>query len=278
MLHTPGTYLEIPREDAADNPSVACSFGLHCAPWVHVKNHYDNYGTKVELLLDPKDVVSVPHDGRGEKIRVCRYKILREMKAGDEPLKDVLAKMKRKTTAEGKELREKAAKLTKVALDFDGGNLVVPPDVMIAAGIEPKDKAQVYVMQGYAIIGKMADTEVLAKQVQRNVGKFDGAKAVPAAISPRCSISIEGALLRNMTKDGSTFAQYEAEITSLNKRKIIRLTAIESAGLTKQSAKLKEVKKAGVKEKATRKVEKKTAKKATKKKAAKKAAKKTAKK
>lgn len=269
LVHTPGTFLEIPRGDAVDNPSVACSFGLHCAPWCHVKSIYGSYGAIVELLLDPADVVSVPHDGRGEKLRVCKYKIIRVMKQGDEPLRDVLAKMKRKTTAEGKVLREKAEKIKKTVVEFEGGNLVLSPDILIAGGVEQKDEINLFLFKGYALLGKRKDTESLEKQVQQQRGKFADSKTIQLRASARGAVSIEEALISIIGEDRKTYAKYNVEITTLSKKKIIKITPTDE--LTDASRKVIASKKEHVKSKAVKKVQKKAQKKKAKKAATKKA-------
>jgi hypothetical protein len=67
-----GSVVTMPRSSVADNPSAACSTGLHVATHDFAKS-FAGYCFKVEV--DPRDVVSVPgYDTT--KVRVCRYKVL----------------------------------------------------------------------------------------------------------------------------------------------------------------------------------------------------------
>jgi hypothetical protein len=67
-----GSTVEIPRSYVDFDPGSACSTGLH----VGTRNYAASYGpVLLEVRVNPRDVVSVPTDGGGEKIRVCRYYI-----------------------------------------------------------------------------------------------------------------------------------------------------------------------------------------------------------
>lgn len=69
-----GDVVTMPRSEVAHDPSVACSRGLHVA----TRNYAQGYGNVVlEVHVNPMDIVSVPNDARGEKVRVCRYKVAR---------------------------------------------------------------------------------------------------------------------------------------------------------------------------------------------------------
>lgn len=65
-----GSIVSMPRSQVEDNPSVGCSRGLHVA----TRDFANSFGDEVlEVAVSPTDVVSVPVDGAGEKVRVCRY-------------------------------------------------------------------------------------------------------------------------------------------------------------------------------------------------------------
>lgn len=75
----PGNTIQMPREGVAFNPKESCSTGLHVACLSYAKG----YGSRVvAVLIDPADVVSVPFDSDAQKIRVCRYSVIRDW---DEP-------------------------------------------------------------------------------------------------------------------------------------------------------------------------------------------------
>lgn len=68
-----GAVVSMPREDVQDDPTITCSYGLH----VGNKEYADGFG-RVTLVVkvDPADVVSVPTDYSGQKMRCCRYEVV----------------------------------------------------------------------------------------------------------------------------------------------------------------------------------------------------------
>jgi hypothetical protein len=73
LPNDPGNVVEMPRSSVAYNPSVACARGLHVGTYQYAKHWGD---VVIEVRINPRDVVSVPYDGNGEKIRVCRYAVV----------------------------------------------------------------------------------------------------------------------------------------------------------------------------------------------------------
>lgn len=73
----PGCEVTMPREKVAFDPSVACSAGLHVANLSYAESFASSSDHIVLVEVDPSDVVSVPYDSNAEKIRCCRYKVLR---------------------------------------------------------------------------------------------------------------------------------------------------------------------------------------------------------
>jgi hypothetical protein len=65
--------VSMPREEVDDNPNNTCSSGLHVAAYNYANNF--SQGHLLEVEVNPKDVVSVPVDYDGEKMRVCAYKV-----------------------------------------------------------------------------------------------------------------------------------------------------------------------------------------------------------
>lgn len=66
------TTVTMPRNMVEDDPTKACSQGLHIAS----KEYARDYGTVVEVSVDPADIVSVPYDYDNKKCRCCRYEVL----------------------------------------------------------------------------------------------------------------------------------------------------------------------------------------------------------
>ena len=73
----PGAYITMPRNRVNDNPNETCSRGLHVGNYDYVVNTFSQHNSYVMLVeVDPADVVSVPTDYQGGKLRTCRYKVL----------------------------------------------------------------------------------------------------------------------------------------------------------------------------------------------------------
>ncbi len=80
-----GSVVEMPREQVDDNPNNTCSYGLHVACF----NYAEGFGPKlIEVKVNPKDVVCVPEDYEGTKMRVCRYEVVNE--SDNRPKNDTL--------------------------------------------------------------------------------------------------------------------------------------------------------------------------------------------
>lgn len=71
----PGSVCEMPRDQVDDNPNNTCSSGLHVACFDYAKG----FGEKlVEVKVNPIDVVTVPTDYNGTKMRVCKFEVIQE--------------------------------------------------------------------------------------------------------------------------------------------------------------------------------------------------------
>lgn len=76
-----GSVISMPREKVQDDPNITCSYGLH----VGNKQYATSFGpVTLTVRVDPADVVSVPTDYNGQKMRCCRYEVL-EVIIPDEP-------------------------------------------------------------------------------------------------------------------------------------------------------------------------------------------------
>lgn len=66
-----GSTVEIPRSEVAHDPSVPCASGLHVGDYSYAKSWAR--GGLLTVVVNPRDVVSVPTDCSAAKVRVCRY-------------------------------------------------------------------------------------------------------------------------------------------------------------------------------------------------------------
>lgn len=80
MDNSPGTVVEMPRNQVNEDSNVTCSHGLHVANWDYAHNHFASSDRDTDVMLEvevnPADVVSIPVDYNNAKIRVCKYKVL----------------------------------------------------------------------------------------------------------------------------------------------------------------------------------------------------------
>lgn len=67
-----GEMVTMPREDCDSDSNITCSRGLHAANrfWL-TKNYYGQVG--LVCLINPADVVAVPHQDNYGKLRTCAY-------------------------------------------------------------------------------------------------------------------------------------------------------------------------------------------------------------
>lgn len=74
-----GSIVAMDRSRCNSSRSKTCSSGLHVAAFEYAKDFYQgSAGILVEVKVNPKDVVAVPYDYHNQKMRVCRYEVLRE--------------------------------------------------------------------------------------------------------------------------------------------------------------------------------------------------------
>src|SRR5271154_6233635 len=73
--NTPGTTVEVARNQVDENSSRTCSNGLHVANYDYASNFYAG-GQMLEVEVNPADVVAIPADYNQSKMRVCKYKVL----------------------------------------------------------------------------------------------------------------------------------------------------------------------------------------------------------
>ncbi len=69
-----GDFVSMPRSEVTDNPSVACSYGLHVGTLDYAKGFSGD--TVLVVHVNPANVVSVPMDSGCEKMRVCEYEVM----------------------------------------------------------------------------------------------------------------------------------------------------------------------------------------------------------
>jgi hypothetical protein len=78
MDNSVGNVVEIDRSKVDDNPNNTCSHGLHVATMCYASTFGSGDDKLLDVEVDPADVVAVPTDYNGTKMRVCRFKVVAE--------------------------------------------------------------------------------------------------------------------------------------------------------------------------------------------------------
>lgn len=86
----PGKIITMNRKEVVYDPDEGCSFGLHCGALDYANNYGDNDRIIVCVKVDPADVVSVPKDFSYQKIRTCKYEVIKELENKNKPKNSVV--------------------------------------------------------------------------------------------------------------------------------------------------------------------------------------------
>jgi hypothetical protein len=79
MDNSIGTVVSMPRTLVDDDPNRTCSSGIHCASFEYASTFGSGNSHLVKVQVCPSDVVSVPTDYNGMKLRACKLKVLEEV-------------------------------------------------------------------------------------------------------------------------------------------------------------------------------------------------------
>ena len=78
--NTPGVTVEMPRSLVDDDKDRTCSVGLHVGNIDYVKMYGSGCSDRiVTVKVWPEDVVSVPSDYQGQKLRACKYTVIEDV-------------------------------------------------------------------------------------------------------------------------------------------------------------------------------------------------------
>lgn len=73
-----GQVVEIARNQVNDDDNAYCSYGLHVCSWAYLNGFAGRGDPVMQVEVDVKDIISIPLDYNGEKVRVCKYTVLNE--------------------------------------------------------------------------------------------------------------------------------------------------------------------------------------------------------
>lgn len=77
--NSPGKILEMDRSGVDDNDSRTCSRGFHVCSWGYLRSFSGTGDPVMQVKINVNDIVSIPLDYNGEKVRVCKYEVIREV-------------------------------------------------------------------------------------------------------------------------------------------------------------------------------------------------------
>jgi hypothetical protein len=78
MDNSVGNIVEVSRSQVDDNPNNVCSHGLHVATMSYASTFGSGDDKILDVEVSPADVVAVPTDYNGTKMRVCRFRVVAE--------------------------------------------------------------------------------------------------------------------------------------------------------------------------------------------------------
>lgn len=77
ILNEVGATISIPRNRVDDDRNRGCSHGLHVGTYDYAVGYGGSNSLMLIAEVDPADVVSVPTDCNCQKLRTCKYKVLK---------------------------------------------------------------------------------------------------------------------------------------------------------------------------------------------------------
>lgn len=101
ISNTPGRIIKMLRGEVDGNRNNTCSRGLHVAAFGYAAN-FSN-GILLEVEVNPRDVVAVPPDYNQQKMRVCRYRVIRR---ATKEIDDLIYRHRRKKPTEFEQLED----------------------------------------------------------------------------------------------------------------------------------------------------------------------------
>lgn len=82
--NSPGSVVQVARNLVDEDPERTCSHGLHLCSYGYLAYYGSGSPSRIVICeVDPADVVAIPRDYSNTKMRVCRYKVLREVISKD---------------------------------------------------------------------------------------------------------------------------------------------------------------------------------------------------
>lgn len=75
-----GQYVSMPAHKVTSDPNIHCSSGLHVASLDYLRSCYASYVDRLIIVkVNIDDIISIPNDYQGSKIRVKSYSVIKEV-------------------------------------------------------------------------------------------------------------------------------------------------------------------------------------------------------
>jgi hypothetical protein len=141
-----GDEVTMPRSEVQDDPSRHCHSGLHVGTFSYAQSYAQ--GCMMAVIVNPRDIVSVPNDAGGQKIRVCRYVIHEIIDTKDGEYTTAIKRIESDLGAvdtdmdvsiPGEDAPRLAVGMRVVDLDGDEGTVVSHPDSDTGLGVKYDD-------------------------------------------------------------------------------------------------------------------------------------------
>jgi len=87
ILNAIGATIEVDRGSVDGDRDRGCSNGLHIGSFDYAKSWAGSNGRVILVKFNPKDAVSVPSDCEFQKLRVCKYEVVKEITENPKELK-----------------------------------------------------------------------------------------------------------------------------------------------------------------------------------------------
>jgi hypothetical protein len=78
-----GKVIKMDRNKCEKNPKIGCAPSLHVGTADYVSSYGGGDDRYLLVRFSPKDVISCPDDSNWSKLRVCKLKVMREVKRED---------------------------------------------------------------------------------------------------------------------------------------------------------------------------------------------------
>ena len=201
----PGNMLFMDRNKVSDDPAQACHYGFHIGSLKYAQSNYNNSSNHMLVVaVDPEDVVCIPNDSSFQKMRCCRYHVLKvydgkELPDGvweDEILDEVPTKLIKNVGVPNLEVPSASTHIA------EESEYEPPPAVFVPTDPSPKT-----LVASATLLGEMSLATLRAEALKRGI---KGASKLPGGKEALIKVMI--ARMEDEEKAKSTKAAADAKV------------------------------------------------------------------